>query len=325
MERNYLDKSSAFLDVTAQICRLLGDRDSKQRMMTVVEEFLQAGGKKLLTSSVVYAQFLDTLVKDIIRLRDLVKKHFLDRMEFQLTLKDLQAIVKEADFPGLTEAGKSSLRKRLQLLGETLEAKYSSGTSVETKRVLRFLDSYARNLVFRDFLKMRIDGKIIAVKYVDPDIECTAQEPLQIDCNNKKDRNCVLGIYFDRGIHSKCLSGKARVINCDLGEITCPVIGKFVNGNAKKKATKKFILLSDEAKKDLPFDQDFRETYEEWIEFLSELTSDCSNLTGSKCYEYFLDVLILILCPDNAFILSRKKSFEDLGRAINRPDILVDF
>jgi hypothetical protein len=324
MDQNYLDKDGAFLDVTAQICRLLGDGDSRQSMKTVLKKFLKAAkGKQLLTSSVVYAQFLDTLVKDIIRLRDLLKKHFLDRMEFKLSLKNLKAIAKEADFPELTEAGKLSLRKRLQLLCETLEAKYSDGTSVETKRVLRFLDSYARNLVYRDFLKVRIDGKPIAVKYVDPDIECTAQEPLQIYCNNKNDRRCVLGIYFDRGIHSKCLSGKARVINCDLGEIKCPVISKFVKGN--KRASKKFILLIDEAKKNMGFDPEFREANEEWIDFLGDLTSNCSNLKGSECYDYFHDVLILLLCPDNAFILSRKKYFKDLGRAIKRPDILVDF
>jgi hypothetical protein len=324
VDQHYLDKNGAFLDVTAQICRLLGDEDSRQRMMTVLKKFLQAAnGKQLLTSSVVYAQFLNTLVKDIIRLRDLVKKHFLDRMEFKLFLKDLKVIVKETDFPGLTEAGKSSLGKRLELLCETIEAKYSCGKSLETKRLIRFLDSYARNLVFRDFLKVRIDSTPIDVKYVAPDIDCTVQEPLQIDCSTKNGKHCVLGVYFDRDGHKKCLSGKARVINCDFGEIKCSVISKFVNGN--KMASKKFVLLSDEAKKDMPFDPEFREANEEWIEFLSELTSDCSDLKGSECYDYFHDVLILILCPDNAFILSRKKYFEDLGRAIKRPDILVDF
>ena len=46
---------------------------------------------------------------------------------------------------------------------------------------------------------------------------------------------------------------------------------------------------------------------------------------GSKCYFYFFDMLTALQCPEDAYILSDDKDFDELGKVIGRPDLLLNF
>jgi len=325
MEEKFLEKKRILLDASAQFCRLLGDESSKERIITILDDFLKSSmnEKKIITLSVVYAQFLDILVKDIIWLRDLVKEHFLGQMKFTLSLNELKEPAGKADTPGLMAEERKNLRRRLVLLCDALESKYPCGKPVETKRVLRFLDSYARDLMLRDFFRVRVNGETYKIEEIHPEIDCTAEEPLQVECNLDEITPCLFGIFRDfseDGGHHRCLSKDASVTNCKSESGRCIKVIDYLNRNSDFKK-----LVAEIKHHKQPFRKEFMDEKKQWINAMKALTDDCSNFNGDKCIECFFDMLIALQCPDDAFILTRNEGFQELKKVMGKPDFFSDF
>lgn len=331
IENNH-EKRRLFLETTAQICRLSGVPQCEERVKKGIRQFFDNHSEnnrenKLITSSVVYAEFLSTTVKDIVLVRDLVKEEFLDNNKFCIKLSEIHESLSE--YPKI----RGNRAQRIFAVTAMLDRKFRDFNSIETKRIIRFLDNTARNLAFTDFFHIKIDRKTIKIKkdnhsYLKK-IGCLKKNPLQKDCNAKNGNECrhkIDVINGKKNFHDdKCLVNKSKITKCQKKSSRYCYIERFF----KKNDIKKNIALLKTAANGNSFSSKFRNKSKNkrWLECVEkwDFTKNEFEFRGRKCWSYFFDMLILLECPDDAAILSKDPDFGELGKAIGRNGIWVQF
>ena len=325
-------KKRLFLETTAQICRLSGVPGVEERVNKILKQYVENHSKsnqecKLITSTVVYAQFLTTVVKDILLIRDLVKEEFLDKNRFDLSLHEIDKSL--SVYPKIQ--GKRA--KRIFAVTGMLNMEFIGFESIETRRVIRFLDTTARNLAFKDFFEIRIGGKRIKIEEDSPcylnEIGCLTRDPLQEECSMKNKGECRHKIdvpYFRNNDHDdKCLVIDSSITKCQGKPREYCDIEKFF----RKKDVLKNLELLKIAVNENNFSSKFRNKTKnkKWLACFKEwdFTKNEFEFRGQNCWRYFFDILIVLQCPDDAAILSNDPDFGELGKAIGRNDIWVSF
>ena len=325
-------KKRLFLETTAQVCRLSGVPEVEERVNKILEQYFenQSEGNrecKLLTSTVVYAEFLSTVVMDILLVRDMVKEIFLDNKRFVLRLHEIDKSIYR--YPKIPK----NRAKRIFAVTGMLDMEFIGSETIETRSVIRFLDTTARELAFKDFFNIRIGLQRIKIKDNSPsylkEIGCLAQDPLQEDCNVKKGNECRHKINAPNdkknGHGDKCLVTDAPITKCRENPGKYCKIEKFFN----KSDIKKDLDLLKIAVEGNKFSSRFRKKpkNKKWLECFKkwDFYKGKFKFRKQSCWIPFFDMIMLLQCPDDAAILSNDPDFGELGKAIDRDDIWVPF
>jgi hypothetical protein len=275
----------------------------------------------------VYAEFLSITVKDILVVRDLVKEKFLDNNKFRMRLAEISESL--SVHPKIR--GKRA--QRIFAVTAALNRKFQGLKSIETRRVIRFLDKKARVLAFRDFFLIRIDGQRIKIEENNPcylkEIGCLTKDPLQEDCNTKNGYECRHKIDVpdvkENGHGDKCLVTDAPITKCSENPGKYCRIEKFFNKSDIKKNLD-LLKIAVEGKK---FSSEFRKKSKnkKWLACFNEwdFTKGKFEFRRRSCWRPFFDMLMLLQCPDDAAILSNDPDFGELGKAIGKNNIWVSF
>lgn len=329
---NIHGKERLFLETTAQVYRLSGVSESRERVDKILRQYFETHsennpGCKLITSTVVYAEFLSITVKDILVVRDLVKEKFLDKNIFRINLDEIDDSL--SVYPKIR--GKRA--QRIFAVMAALNRKFRGFKSIETKRVIRFLDKKARKLAFKDFFEIRLGGKVIKIEDNSPcylkEIGCLTKDPLQKDCNTKNGYKCRHKIDVPNGNKDghgdKCLVTDSPITKCRENPGRYCDINEFFN----KSDIKKNLELLKSSVKGLKFSADFRKKPKnrKWLKGFNawDFTKGKFEFRGQNCWSPFFDMVMLLQCPDDAAILSNDPDFGELGKAIGRDDIWVPF
>lgn len=326
------EKGRLFLETTSQVCRLSGVPEKEESVAKILKQYFENSAEsnresKLITSTVVYAEFLSITVKDILLVRDMVKEKFLDNNRFDLSLHEIYE--KLSGYPKI----QGNRAKRIFAVTAALDKKFGTFKSIETRRVIRFLDKKARDLAFKEFFNIRIGRQRIKIEENSPcylkEIGCLAQYPLQEDCNMKNGYECRHNIdvpYIKKNGHGyKCLVTGSPITKCGENPVKYCDIDKFFN----KSDIKKKLELLKSSVNGLKFSVDFnnKPKNKKWLECFKEwdFTKNKFKFRGQSCWRPFFDMIILLQCPGDAVILSIDKDFDELGKAIDRDNIRVSF
>jgi hypothetical protein len=325
-------KERLFLETTAQVYRLSGVMESRERVDKILRQYFETHsesnpGCKLITSTVVYAEFLSITVKDILVVRDLVKEKFLDKNIFRISLDEID------DSLSLYPKIRGKRAQRIFAVMAALNRKFRGFQSIETKRVIRFLDKKARKLAFKDFFEIRLGGEVIKIEENSPyylkEIGCLTKDPLQEDCNTKNGYECRHKIDVPNGNKDghgdKCLVYDSPITKCRENPGRYCDINEFFN----KSDIKKNLELLKSSVNELKFSADFRKKSKnkKWLEGFNawDFTKGKFVFRGRNCWSPFFDMIMLLQCPDDAAILSNDPDFWELGKAIGRDDIWIPF
>jgi len=327
------EKKRLFLETTSQISRLSGIPEKEERVNKIIKKYVENHSEsnqecKLITSTVVYAEFLNTAVMDILLVRDLVKEKFLDKNRFYLSLHEIDESL------GGYHKIKGKRLQRIFAVTAMLNRKFGGFQSIETRRVIRFLDTRARDLAFKDFFEIRIGGQKIKIEEDSPcylkEIGCLTKDPLQEGCGLKNNFECRHKIdvsYSIKNDHDdKCLVIGSPITKCREKPREYCDIEKFFNKSDVKKNLDLLKIVEKQGKISSKFRNKSNKN-KKWLECFKkwDFTKNEFEFRGQNCWRYFFDMLILLQCPDDAAILSIDRDFEELGKAIGRPDILVTF
>jgi len=325
-------KERLFLETTAQVCRLSGVPEEEERVNKILKKYSENYSEsnrecKLITSTVVYAEFLSITVKDILLVRDMVKEKFLDNNMFVLRLHEIdKSLYKYPKIQG-------NRVKRIFAVTGMLDLEFIGFETIETKSVIRFLDTTARELAFKDFFNIRIGQQRIKIEEKSPcylkDIGCLTKDPLQEDCNMKNGYECRHNInvpHIKRNDHgAKCLVADSPITKCKEKTRKNCNIEKFLS----KKGIKKNLELLKIAVEGKEFSLRFRNKRKNknWLDGLKawDFTKGRFVFSGQSCWSPFFDMIMLLQCPSDAVILSSDKDFDELGKAIGRNNIRVPF
>jgi hypothetical protein len=327
------EKKRLFLEITAQVCRLSGVKEKKESVTKKMKQYFENSAEsnwrdKLITSTVVYAEFLSTTVRDILLVRDLVKERFLDNNKYDLKLHEVGE-----SLSGYPKTWGDTRAARILIIIAALIRRFRGFESIETRRVIRFLDTTARNLAFNDFFLIRIDGQRIKIEENSPsylkEIGCLTKDPLQEDCNTKNGYECRHKIYVPdvkkNGHGDKCLVANSPITKCKEEPRENCNIERFFG----KKGIKKNLELLKKAVEEKKFSLKFRNKRKnkKWLACFKEwdFTKNEFAFRGQNCWRPFFDMIILLQCPADAAILSSDKDFDELGKAIGRDTIRVSF
>ncbi len=326
-------KERVFLETTAQFYRLSGVPEKEERVNKILKQYAENHSKsnrkcKLITSTLVYAEFLSIIVRDILLVRDLVKEKFLDDNKFYLSLHEIAG-----SLSGYHKTRGEQRAQRILTIIAALNLRFRGFKSIETRRVIRFLNKSARDMAFRDFFLIRIYGKRIKIEENSPcylkEIGCLTRDPLQEDCNTKNGNECRHKINVPNanknGYGDKCLVEGSPITKCrEKPRENCD-IEKFFS---KSDIVKNLQLLKIAVNEDnfsskfmnKPKNKKWLECFKEW-----DFTKNEFKFRGQSCWSRFFDMIMLLQCPDDAAILSNDPDFGELGKAIGRNDIWVSF
>lgn len=325
-------KEGLFLETSAQICRLSGVRKSEERVAKILKDYFSNPsesnlGCQLITSTVVYTEFLSTRIKDILLIRDMVKEEYLDKDRFELRLHEIDESL--TVYPKI----RGNRAQRAFAVTAALKKKFGGYKKIETKRLVLFLDTIARDIAFRDFFEIRIEGKKVKIEQDGPcylkEIGCLTKDPLQEDCNVNNNYKCRYNLDFSNahknGHGDKCLVTDSPITQCQEDPKKYCFIEKFFNRRRVKENLELLKTAAGEGK----FSSAFRNKSKnkKWLEYLQEVdfTKNDFAIRGQNCWRYFFDMLIFLQCLEYKGILSKDPDFGELGKAIGRNDIWVSF
>lgn len=326
-------KECLFLETSAQICRLSGVPEKEESVIKILKQYFKNPPKSNricnpITSTVVYAEFLSTIVRDILRVRDRIKEKFLDNNKFDIKLHEIVE-----SLSGYSKIRGDSRSNRILTIISALIRRFRVFESIDTRRVLRFLDVTARNMAFIDFFLIRIDGQRIRIEKNSPyyikEIGCLTKDPLQEDCKMKNGYECRHNINVpyvkSNGHGNKCLVADSPITKCRENPLQYCDIEKFFNKSDIKKnleLLKIVVNKNDFSSKfrNKPKNRKWLECFKKW-----DFTKNKFEFRGQNCWRPFFDMIILLQCPKDAAILSNDPDFGELGKAIGRGNIWVSF
>ena len=335
------EKKKLFLETTSQIARLLGLNKKRRKVHEIIGNVLNCDNdnNKLFTSEIVYCEFLNTLVKDVLIIRNLIFNEFLQKKIFILNLSEIDDHIFDSKDYNIKFRS-----KRLFGVTSALKRRFPKSDTIETKRVINFLNSFARDLAIRDFFNIRIDEKNrVKINKNSPnylnEISCLSelpfQEGFQMDNNGKYFLQNYQNLKDENG-NNICISNETTTAKCDKNPIEDCGIEDFFKKEGISQKLKKLIDeskkgLMDESKKQKPFSSKFRnkDKNKKWIELMQDSILDDFitefKYRGKECHRYFFDMLIALQCPEDARILSNDKDYDELGKVIGRSDLLLNF
>lgn len=326
------EKKKLFLETTAQIGRLSGANEKRQRINKILIRTFKTDDSrnKFITSEIVYCEFLNTVVKDILIIRNLIFNEFLQKKQFILNLSEIdEQIADSNDFDIRIRA------QRLFKVTGAIKKRFPKSNEIETKRIITFLNSLARDLGVREFFDIRVNGRRAKIKTPSPnyltEIYCLNgfpfQECFQLDGNGKFLIEYYENLKNDNG-DAIVISNKTVTTKCCKSPIEYCAFEEFFN---KKEVSERLKKLIAESKKQKPFSSAFRkkEKNKKWIELIQNSNLDDYlkdfKYRGKECCHYFFDMIIALQCPDDAYILSNDKDFNELGKVIKRLDLVLNF
>jgi hypothetical protein len=311
-----------FLETSAQIVRLSGTRSGDKVNKIISDEIDK--NSNFITSTIVFREFLNTLIKDILYVRDLVRDEFLAKNIFIINLAEITEKISERRL-------NSSASKRIYLIIASLQRRFDSNSKVNVRKIIRFLNNNARNKVFYEFKQIANESEIIdcgdkRYKFLGQ-VKCLNDHPMQTECTLKNGKKCLClldtnrngskpcgenGCLDLRKPTTKCFKRGKRVESCKINKLIEKeenTLKDIIYAVKNNKINRKYISKEKNNKLEKVF-----------LEVCDNGRINASKVMKiSVCAWYLTDIFIFLQCKKIDAIISKDKDFEELSSVTGKP------